>query len=358
MIFSYSRLSTFKCPAAFYKKYVLKTPMIPTEPLVLGKSCHAGIETLLKHKNSSEEFMRIVSSAIAGACDLSEDELFRLINHPEVLRTVDGLTDTSIIEDYFKMPITGDPVSPEIQGYIDLWSAKDDEIVLTDWKSNRVMYNPTENHQLGLYAGYLKEKTGLPVRGRLVFLRFPKVGVVEHEYTDEDITAAQSWALETANEINKRLFNVQHRDGKVSENFPVKPGDTCQYCPSAHACVKDKVYEIDSITDAEEQGREILRLEGALTLLKTALKGYVQEAGPVQVDLKEFAMVHSQYWKWPQDSLTRAVKVMEEEGVDPLTILSLTKTGLKKLRWDDIKIASLGADTKESLSFKHRRKSV
>ena len=78
----------------------------------------------------------------------------------------------------------------------------------------------------------------------------------------------------------------------------------------------------------------------------------------MQVDSKEFAMVRSQYWKWPQGSLKRAVKVMEEEGIDPLTILSLTKTGLKKLQWDEVKIASLGADTKESLSFKHRRKSI
>jgi hypothetical protein len=44
---------------------------------------------------------------------------------------------------------------------------------------------------------------------------------------------------------------------------------------------------------------------------------------------------------------------MREEGIDPLTVLSLTSAGLKKLGWDEEKCRSLGADLAETLQFRH-----
>jgi hypothetical protein len=105
--------------------------------------------------------------------------------------------------------------------------------------------------------------------------------------------------------------------------------------------------------EAEKVARDVLRLEAALDSLTEQLRAYVEKAGPVVVDGKEFKLLPSRYWKWPQEALSRAVAQMREEGIDPLTVLSLTSAGLKKLGWDEEKCRSLGADLAETLQFRH-----
>ena len=96
----------------------------------------------------------------------------------------------------------------------------------------------------------------------------------------------------------------------------------------------------------------LFKLEAAISSLKENLKTWVKTHGPVRVDDKEYKFAPSKYWKWPAQSLHRAVEEMEKEGIDPFTVLSLTSTGLKKLKWDEEKIESLGANLRETQNFK------
>lgn len=353
-VFSFSRLDKFqRCPAAFYGQYVLGHAEPPTEPLVLGGAVHAVIEAALTAGRDDESFFRAMSGVAANVAPvkIDPDEVFSLACQPLVRRLVNSGGN---VETHFCMLLSpGDPFGPEIQGYLDFW-LDGPEILLVDWKTNRKAYNPLDTHQLGLYAGWLYEKTGKPVRGKLVFLRTSEIR--EHLYTTNNgIAAARKWAYETATDIWERLYALQN-GGDREKLFPATPGDACTYCGWAGSCTGKEISIPDIVRDYDEAvalGREILRLEAAADILKDRLRGWVKQHGPVTVDSREFRIAPSRYWKWPQDSLRAAVAAMEREGVDPFQVLSLTAAGLKKLGWDEERILSLGASLQSREDFRH-----
>lgn len=353
-VFSFSRLDKFRrCPAAFYGQYVLGHTEPPTEPLVLGGAVHAVIEAALNAGRDDEQFFWAMSGVAAAVAPVEIDsaEVFGLAYQPLVRQLV---SSGGNVETHFQAPLDpGDPFGPEIQGYLDFW-LDGPEIFLVDWKTNRKAYNPLNTHQLGLYAGWLHEKTGKPVRGKLVFLRTGEVR--EHLYSAENgIAAARKWAYETAVDIRERLYALQN-GGDQEKLFPAAPGAACLYCGWADSCTGKEINVPDFVRGYDEAaalGREILRLETATDILKGRLRGWVKRHGPVAVDSREFRIAPSRYWKWPQDSLKRAVAAMERDGIDPLQVLSLTAAGLKKLGWDEEKIMSLGASLQHKEDFRH-----
>lgn len=352
-VFSPSRLEKFDtCLAAGYRKYVLELPEPATTAATIGKAAHAVIARAALEARKDFEFFESLCHAVGAAAEVDPGELLRLTYRPEVLSFF--RVSVAYIEDHFQVPLDpDDPFGPELQGYIDLWGRDKNEVLLVDWKSGYKEYSPTDKYQLGLYAWKLYQETGLPVKGHLVFLR--SGNVFEHVYTTGDgIEEAHAWALNIAADVRKRLYEVQ-KGGDPQEIFPARPGPHCRYCGWAHDCTGKEIIvpgELTAFEEAETIAREILRLEGALDVLKEQLRAYVENNGPVVVDDKEFKLAPSKYWKWPQGALVQAVARMEQEGIDPLTVLSLTSTGLKKLRWDEEKCRSLGANLAETLQFK------
>jgi len=354
-VFSPSRLEKFAtCPAAGYRKYVLELPEPVTEAQNLGKAAHAVIAQAIKERRADPEFFESLCEAVGAACGVDPGELLKLTYNLEVLNCAALALEKDVrVEEHFQLPLDpDDPFGPELQGYVDFWAPNGGEVLLVDWKSGYKEYTPLEKHQLGLYAWRLHQETGKPVRGKLVFLRG---NVFEHVYTPEDgIEEARAWALETARDVQERLYRVQN-GGDPREHFPANPGPHCKYCGWAANCAGGEIDlpgQVATREEAEKIARDVLRLEAALDALKESLRAYVEKAGPVVVDGKEFKLLPSRYWKWPQDALSRAVAQMQEEGIDPLTVLSLTSAGLKKLGWDEEKCRALGADLAETLQFR------
>ncbi|RJX22309.1 MAG: hypothetical protein C4575_01735 [Desulforudis sp.] len=352
-VFSPSRLEKFDtCPAAGYRKYVLELPEPSTAAATIGKAAHAVIARAALEVRKDFEFFESLCHAVGAATEVDPGELLRLTYRPEVLSF---FASGSWIEEHFQVPLDpGNPFSPELQGYIDLWAPNGSEVFLVDWKSGYKEHSPTDKYQLGLYAWKLHQETGLPVKGHLVFLR--SGNVFDHVYTPGNgIEEAHAWALEVAGGVRERLYKVQ-QGGDPQGLFPARPGPHCGYCGWADHCTGEEITVPGQVTapeEAETVARDILRLEGALDILKERLRAYVENNGPVVVDDKEFKLAPSKYWKWPQGALAQAVARMEQEGIDPLTVLSLTSTGLKKLRWDEEKCRELGATLAETLQFKY-----
>lgn len=351
-LFSPSRLEKFAtCPAAGYRKYVLELPEPATEAATIGKAAHAVIAQAVRRNRKDFEFFESLCNAVGPACEVDPGELLRLTYRPEVLGF---FVSGAHIEEHFQAPLDpDDPFSPELQGFIDLWVPNGGEVLLVDWKSGYKEYGPTDKYQLGLYAWHLHQKTGLSVKGHLVFLR--SGNVLEHVYTPTNgIEEAHAWALNIAADVRKRLYEVQ-QGGDPGQLFPAKPGPHCKHCGWAGHCTGEEITvpgQLTAFEQAEAIAREILRLEAALDALKESLRAYVEKNGPVVVDDKEFRLSPSRYWKWPQEALSLAVAQMQKEGIDPLTVLSLTSAGLKKLGWDEEKCKRLGADLAETLQFK------
>lgn len=351
-VFSPSRLEKFDtCPAAGYRKYVLELPEPSTAAATIGKAAHAVIARAALEVRKDFEFFESLCHAVGAATEVDPGELLRLTYRPEVLSF---FRPDVQVEEHFQVPLDpSDPFGPDLQGYIDLWVLNGGETLLVDWKSGYKEFGPTDKYQLGLYAWKLHQETGLPVKGHLVFLR--SGNVFDYVYTPGNgIEEAHAWALEVAGGVRERLYKVQ-QGGDSKELFPARPGPHCGYCGWAHDCTGKEINvpgELTALEEAETVAREILRLEGALDALKENLRVYVQNNGPVVVDDKEFRLSPSKYWKWPQGALAQAVARMEQEGIDPLTVLSLTATGLKKLGWEEDKCKSLGANLAETLQFK------
>lgn len=354
-VFSFSRLTKFEdCPASFCSRYIRMISEPPTLPLVLGKGAHTVIEGALKLKQDSRDaFGHLCDVAIGNApMPLDKDELLGLTFQPNVLRYIGKECKT---EEHFQIPIDPDnPFSPELQGYIDLSLEEADHVELNDWKSNRKSYVPTKTHQLGLYAGYLAEKTGKPIKGRLTFLRSREV--FDHLYGMENgIAAARKWAKEVAYEIQDRLSRFDAKEASMEELFPATPGDVCRYCGWAEHCTGKEINIPDMLKDYEEAagvGAEIFRLETATTALKEKLKLFVKNNGPVVVGKREFVLAPNKYWSFNGDGLEKAFNKMKLAGVDPFSIMSLTAKGLNKLNWNEADIKALGGNMRTTINFK------
>jgi len=353
-VFSYSRLDKkSRCPWAFAQSYILGKKEPVTEPLVLGKSVHTLIEIARVLRIENEEELKFLAESIAGVASIpvNAEEILTLATRRRVTESI----GKGVTEEHFKIPLSPeDPFGPELQGFIDYHEVTDTEVIVTDWKTNRLSYNPLDTYQLGLYALHLK-KYNKPVRGRLVFLRTGEAR--EHLYTPEDIEKARRWAYDTALDIQQKIYAL-NCGGNLDELFPAAPGDVCEYCGYAEECVKfadaieEDPGEFKSMAEAEKYGREICRLERAADLMKERLKQYVEKNGPVPVGKKQWDLVISQYWKFPQEAMKKAEEKMRAQGVDPLTVFSLTATGLKKLNWTDNDITELGANIRPSKNFK------
>ena len=327
----------------------------PTLPLALGKAAHAAIEIAAKlYSNcgiNSYDTFRIAAEAAAGMSPLEIDPS-DLINLTFKKAVTSNFNPRNNIEAHFVMPLDSDnPFSANVQGYIDIYCKKNNHIELTDWKTNYKEYHPLDNNQLGLYAYYLSKKTNLPIQGKLVFLRTGNA--ISHTYTQEEMESACVWALKTAVEVQNKLMAVQKGED-INKAFPVRHGEACEYCGWSKYCADDLNIpeEITSYEQAQEVAKRIILLESAANNLKSLLKPYVDSCGSVRIDKKEFRFVDAGYWKWNAAAIKKANEEMVNNGKKPFEYFTIGSYGLKKLGWDNEKIASFGAKKTSSHQFK------
>lgn len=225
--FSFSRLTLYvTCPYRFYKKYVEGFEEPLTYPLALGKGVHKGIEIKLKGKSHDE-------SVIAGIVEaefhpeVTKQELSDLINQAPI----EELNGELKIERHFELPLSDEPDSPILQGYIDVVG----EGFIVDWKTNRATYRVTDNHQIGLYAWAMHVLEGWQeVYGHLYFLRFQRES--GYKYTMNDMEKARSWAYHLAKEIQGKINVLEKAPFLKDELFPPQPSSACSHCPFVAEC--------------------------------------------------------------------------------------------------------------------------
>jgi hypothetical protein len=349
MIFSYSRLKKHEeCPWVFYKKYVLELPEEPTEAQEQGKAVHRVIQEVLTDPSATLADAAVRACAEA-ALPLDPEVIVELARHDAVKQVKDLALAVGHVEEHFELPLDG-PGSPVTQGYIDLWWQDESGAYLIDWKTNRTIYNPRDNHQLGLYAWAIKEKTGCSkVKALLVFLRFKEIPLWE-EYGEEEMEAARQWALQLAMDIESRLAELELFGGKPDELFPARPGDACRYCSFAGDCLKEagavKALEvpesIQTLEEAQALAGEIIRLETALSGMKGRLKEWVQVNGPVRVGDQEFRLVPAVNWNFSPEKLKEFCKMLSQAGINPWEVLTIGSSQLKKLKLPEEELARYG----------------
>lgn len=338
MIYSVSRLQLYeRCQASFYYKYLLELPESISQPLVLGKTVHTAIE---KYLNGDDLDTAVQNARYNAAIELDEQEVYDLASHPTVLSVIGGY-----VEQHFELPLD-DQGRFVIQGYIDYYNHDDSTVTLKDWKTNRSPYEPTANHQMGIYAWALHQLTGAnEVQSELVFLRYPnsKRRYV-HTYQQPDMEESRQWALSIAMEIESKVKELeQHGDSTIL--FSDQPGVHCQYCGYAEICIRSCKVDpltIDSADSAVQLATEAIRLEAALTQYKEQLKSWAKTNGDIVLGDSRFSFVPSISWGFTGEQLYDLCVELHERGVDVFQYLSLTAANLKKIGVDEDKLAVYG----------------
>lgn len=233
-VFSYSRLKLFEgCPFRWYLKYVENHEEGDSMPLMLGKAVHKAIEEKLLGKSDKEALLQGWKEVDYYAIDLVEYET--LFQRANVVRG-DALRPNTEVEKHFTLPLNGEG-SPKLQGFIDMVQQVFGTYSFTDWKSNRLKYEPMDNMQLALYAWALSIIYNVPqVTGTLFFLRFFKDNVKSQLFTKVEMEEARSWALDLANEIQANLEKHFLQHMPLEECFPAKGNPGCSNCPFAIRC--------------------------------------------------------------------------------------------------------------------------
>jgi len=337
MIFSFSRLKQYEtCPAAFSYKYLLELPEAPSEPLVLGKAVHTAIE---KYLNGDDMDSAVQASVDEAQLPLDTGEVRNLAGHPEVQSVMGGT-----VEQHFALPLD-DSGSVILQGYIDWWNEDNGGVILKDWKTNRIPYQPIKNHQLGLYAWALSQQTGAAeVQGELVFLRYSFSAMrYNHAYNRQDMSDAREWALKQALEIKEKLAQVDSVSDTIL--FPDRPGVACQHCGYSSLCIRSAKIEpvtINGSADATKVAAEVIRLESALGDMKDKLKIWARDNGDIAVGDSAYSFVPSTSWSIGSDKLYDLCAELHDAGIDVFQYLTLTAANLKKLEVGDDRLEAYG----------------
>jgi hypothetical protein len=344
-MYSFSGLSTsdptsrYGCWFKFYCRYVLELKGVPGPALTFGKACHSIIETAIK--SGSTEDLSMCSRAISSALELDLDEVLKCVTADPVLKAIE--TDGEV-EEYFEMPLE-EPFGNVLRGFIDFHRV-DDKVYLTDWKTNQRSYKPTDNHQLGLYAAYLRQKYNKPVVGRLVFLRFN--WYEEHEYTDEDIEKALDWAINQSNECDTR----KRRFAKGEDPLAVFPKSTgsCEWCEYASFCLSETkaIPEVITTTeDALETAEGILQIEEALKIRKAKLKTFLEKSGPLERNGIRATVEKNEYLKFDLSARKAVCNKILADNLDIGSILKIGSDAQKDLMtkhgWTEQDFIALGA---------------
>lgn len=235
--FSFSRLSIIEsCMFLYFLKYVEQlSENGEVLPLVLGKAVHKAIEGKLKGLDDKQALLSGWKEVDYYPFELSEYEL--LYRRADVQRG-EALSDLIKTEFYFKLPLENSSDSPVIQGYIDYLRQVFGRYDFNDWKTNRIMYEPTDTNQLPLYAWAISKIYNVDsVTGTLSFLRFYRNRKKSRVFHHQDMEQARKWALNLARKALNSLENLQKGKSSVSKAFPPTLNEHCGNCPFAHVCV-------------------------------------------------------------------------------------------------------------------------
>lgn len=234
--FSFSRLNLFEnCAFAWFLKYVVKIEQEDTLPLMLGKAVHKAIEMKMTGSEDKQALLEGWKEVEYYPFDL--DEYQKLFSRANVMKG-EAESPNVNVELHFKLPLDSSEGSPVIQGFIDVYREIFSTYSFTDWKSNRVMYEPLDTMQLPLYAWAISVIHNVSsVTGTLFFLRFFKDNVKTMTFTETHMEQARKWALELAEQINSALKRYYVLGEKLENTFPAKPNKGCANCPFANICV-------------------------------------------------------------------------------------------------------------------------
>lgn len=328
-VWSFSRLSKFQtCPRAFYYAYVLRIPEPDTPALQFGKLVHDVLAEALAYNRKPEELVaqkinsyNLLDPAKDGqeAVRITEDFLRNFVPAPGISRI------------WLEKKLEGRIGEEKVAGYGDLIEEGDDEIIITDFKTNWEPYEVNDTFQLGLYALLAQQQPEWSelkkISVRLWFLR-------NNEIKAADLAPTQ--IQEVADQVQGIIASIKDAmtlPGPVG--FSPKPGHLCRYCSYAVQCLGlDSEIYARSIQEDETENLAglYLRLDAARQLIQKELQKRTPPDSPIHLNGEIIGEFSRTVWTFQAfQDLQSAIEVLTSYGEKPEELFSIDGWKVKKL---------------------------
>ncbi len=316
-VWSYSRLHKFEqCPYRYWLTYE-KMPRIseleaqaPEE----GKAVHEVIHGALTKKG---DLKSLAEHAVSQSPLLDEENVDDVLEMARAFLDKFSPSGELLSEQHYEAQIDG----TWMQVYIDLLEVMPHAVRITDFKTDREKWKPSERKQLPLYAGIVEEHFKKPVVIRNWFVRSKRKPALEEDATPGMIAEAKTWLKDTVSAIEScRVLG--------EEAFSPRPGGHCKSCGAGLACLGFEQRQVHTTDEAVALASAVLRIEAAKNIAMGMLKGWVNRNGQhVRVADEYFGYYLNDSVK--VGDIEKFVRALESAGTEPWKYLSVLGAKLK-----------------------------
>jgi len=273
---SYSSMTLFAdCPRRFEARKILEIPELPSTPRDVGSLVHGMIAAYLLALAKGEDGSIAAYDAMVTSGQQQHFAAATMLFERWTTRFDVPIERVFAIEDLYTRRAPGVPVP--IVAYPDLVYVDVDDATLvvrdvkTGWSAE---VTPGYEFQIQLYL--YCARGSWPDRSVIGELDFARSGIVKRiEYVGDDAVELRVLAL----------WRSLH-EAYAEDRFVAAPGGHCGYCPVAVSCAESVVLAGEGmvVTNHEEAGAAlelVTRLEAGVASLKSALKAFVAQEGPI-----------------------------------------------------------------------------
>jgi len=343
---SHTRMKSFDCPKRYYMQYIKKEPA-GQDVFEPGRSLHEFAAQYGKHcltervKTDITKAEEIALTVISKVPLEKQDDFMALVkkfvdSHKFAHENIIGIEE-EVCFDRELLPAPWYSNEAWFRGKIDLIESIDNESVLiTDYKTGWAV--DVDLRQLKTYA-WLVSKQYPHVESFRVTQDYVRLNIIS------DVVVFNRGDLDDwEKKILKRCDAIEAsvKAGK----YKAVPGGRCKTCPYVMQCsTPPSELMVTDEASATLACKTVLVLEGQLDALKSQLKAYTAEHGPLIVNDQEFGHFISHGKTWDVDKFLQVCP-------DPSHYLSVNNTKAKKLSEDIIDAASVPS---EKTSFRHKK---
>lgn len=312
-VWSQSKLCMFECPRAGFLRYVEKRPEPENEPARFGNLIHAAIAAIigsgmrLEPKEAVTQAAREVLGVTVEQVLESRDLIANLKIEVDPTRVIG-------VEEEIVRPLSG---GRAFYAGIDVLEIDGSHAIVTDWKTDRAtrsLENVARDLQVRSYAwAVLDEYPYLEsVTVTLYFVRYNHP--VSVTFLREEVAGIGEFLDSQAREIEERISSP-------GSKWPAAPGERCRFCSYSLDCpaveTGKTVLMVRSSDEALAVAAELAAAERRITVLKDALKQWVNQHGSVEYGGEVWGFWTNSWYELRPGVLEKFVSLLKEKGCIP-----------------------------------------
>jgi len=327
-VYSFSSIDRFlKCPRWYYYYKVLRLPQTPTIHLERGSAVHLYIQKSIEGADPEKALQDFISQSLVLKHEAEPEKEIREMAH----NFLDRFTPRGNV--MVEKKFCGRIGSRSIETIVDMVEVDNGVLTITDFKTNRKQYEPTDTLQLPLYAHVLLQQPEFQnvrqVIARLWFVRFKtkKSAVRQAVMTREVMDGAVSQALAAVERIEQAL------KWPAFIGFDAQPGRWCEWCEFPGYCMgmNLRLCRPETEQEARELAGQVRRLDALAKAGKAMLQEYLEKSGRLAVETnEEYTGLYPKYeWKFRDNR--EVISALEAAGLDPNAYIEWNGWRLRRL---------------------------